>query len=132
MTRFFMVLVLAMAPLLAVCAKPAAGADEPLLIEGKRELYQRVLAVPGARMANEAGGEGHEAVTPFTAFYVYTRRTVDGTEWVELGTDRHGARAGWLPPGLAEVDTNAPPQQRHRARSTGWSLTLTATVSCSP
>jgi len=97
MTRFFMVLVLAMAPLLAVCAKPAAGADEPLLIEGKRELYQRVLAVPGARMATEAGGQGREAVTPFTAFYVYSRRMLDGAEWVEVGTDRHGTRAGWLP-----------------------------------
>ena len=96
MTRFFMVLVLAMAPLLAVCAKPAAGADEPLLIEGKRELYQRVLAVPGARMATEAGGQGREAVTPFTAFYVYSRRMLDGAEWVEVGTDRHGTRAGWL------------------------------------
>jgi len=81
MTRFFMVLVLSMAPLLAVCAKPVAGADEPLLIEGKRELYQRVLAVPGARMATEAGGQGREAVTPFTAFYVYSRRMLDGAYW---------------------------------------------------
>ena len=97
MTRFFMVLVLAMAPLLAICAKPAAGGNEPLLMEGKRELYQRVLAVPGARIATEAGGAGREAVTPFTAFYVYSRRMLGGTEWVEVGTDRHGTRAGWLP-----------------------------------
>ena len=97
MTRFFMVLVLGMAPLLAISAKPAAGGDEPLLIEGKRELYQRVLAVPGARMAPAAGGAGREAVTPFTAFYVYSRRTLNGRDWVELGTDRHGTRAGWLP-----------------------------------
>ncbi len=96
MTRFFMVLVLGMAPLLAICANPVAGGDEPLLMEGKRELYQRVLAVPGARMATKAGAEGHEAVTPFTAFYVYSRRMLDGAEWVEVGTDRHGSRAGWL------------------------------------
>jgi len=96
MTRFFVALVFLMAPLLAICAKPAAGGDEPLLIEGKRELYQRVLAVPGARMANEAGGEKHELVTPFTAFYVYSRRMLDGTEWVEVGTERHGTRTGWL------------------------------------
>ncbi|MGD2053184.1 MAG: vWA domain-containing protein [Gammaproteobacteria bacterium] len=99
MTRFFMVLVLGMAPLLAICAKPAAGGNEPLLMEGKRELYQRVLAIPGARMASEAGAEGHAAVTPFTAFYVYSRRMRGGTEWVEVGTDRHGTRAGWLPIG---------------------------------
>jgi len=92
-----MVLVLAMAPLLTICAKPADSGDKPLLMEGKRELYQRVLTVPGARMATEAGGEGHEAVTPFTAYYVYSRRMLGGTEWVQVGTDRHGTRAGWLP-----------------------------------
>ena len=97
MTRFFMVLMLAMAPLLAICAKPATGGNEPLLIEGKRQLYQRVLAVPGARMATEAGTAGHEAVTPFTAFYVYSRRMLGSVEWLEVGTDRHGTRAGWLP-----------------------------------
>ena len=92
-----MMLVLGMAPLLAICANPVAGGDEPLLMEGKRELYQRVLSVPGARMATKAGGEGHEVVTPFTAFYVYSRRMLGGTEWVEVGADRHGNRAGWLP-----------------------------------
>jgi hypothetical protein len=92
-----MVFVLGMASLLAFSAKPAAGSDEPLLIEGKRELYQRVLAAPGARMATEAGGKGDEAVTPFTAFYVYSRRMSGGKDWVEVGTDRHGTRAGWLP-----------------------------------
>ena len=97
MTRFLMVLVLGMAPLMAICAEPAGGGDEPLLMKGKHELYQRVLAVPGARMATKAGGQGREEVTPFTAFYVYARRTLDGTKWVEVGTDRHGTRAGWLP-----------------------------------
>ena len=97
MIRFLMVLVLGMTPLLAICAEPAGGGDEPLLMKGKRELYQRVLAVPGARMATEAGGHGSEEVTPFTAFYVYARRTLDGTKWVEVGTGRHGTRAGWLP-----------------------------------
>ena len=97
MTRFLMVFVLGMTPLLAICAEPAGGGDEPLLMKGKHELYQRVLAVPGARMATKAGGQGREEVTPFTAFYVYARRTLDGTKWVEVGTDRHGTRAGWLP-----------------------------------
>jgi hypothetical protein len=97
MTRFLMVLVLCMTPLLAICAEPANGGDEPLLMKGKRELYQRVLAVPGARIASKAGEEGQKAVIPFTAFYVYARRTLGDTEWLEVGTDRHGTRAGWLP-----------------------------------
>ena len=97
MTRFLMALVLGVMPLLAICAEPTGGGDEPLLMQGKRELYQRVLAVPGARLATEAGGQGRKAVIPFTAFYVYARSTPGGTEWLEVGTDRHGARAGWLP-----------------------------------
>jgi serine/threonine-protein kinase PpkA len=97
MTRFLMVLVLSVAPLLAICAEQPGGSTEPLLIKGKHELYQRVLAVPGARIANEAGGQGRDSVVPFTAFYVYARRTLGGTQWLEVGTNRHGTRAGWLP-----------------------------------
>ena len=97
MTRFLMVLVLGMTPLLAICAEQPSGGKEPLLMKGKHELYQRVLAVPGVRIANEAGGRGLDPVVPFTAFYVYTRRTLGDTEWLEVGTDRHGTRAGWLP-----------------------------------
>ena len=98
MTRLFLVLMLSMTPMLAISANPSTGGNnEPLLMEGKRELYQRVLAVPGARMATEAGGASQEAVTPFTAFYVYSRRMLGNTEWLEVGTDRHGKRAGWLP-----------------------------------
>jgi serine/threonine-protein kinase PpkA len=97
MTKFLMVLVLGMAPLLAICDEPVSGGNAPLLMKGKHELYQRVLSVPGASMATEAGGQGREAVVPFTAFYVYARRTPGDTEWLEVGTDRHGTRAGWLP-----------------------------------
>jgi hypothetical protein len=92
-----MVLVLSMTPLLAICAQAAGGGDEPLLMEGKHTLYQRVLSVPNARMSTEAGGKGSDAVIPFTAFYVYARKTLGNSEWVEVGTDRHGTRTGWLP-----------------------------------
>jgi serine/threonine-protein kinase PpkA len=97
MKKFLMVFMLAMMPLMAICAETAAAGKEPLLMQGKRELYQRVLSVPGARMSTKAGVKGSEAVVPFTAYYVYARRTIDGTEWLQLGTDRHGSRAGWLP-----------------------------------
>ena len=38
MTRYLMVFVLGMMPLLAICAEPAGSGDEPLLMEGKHEL----------------------------------------------------------------------------------------------
>ncbi|MDT8283508.1 MAG: VWA domain-containing protein, partial [Gammaproteobacteria bacterium] len=97
MKKLLMLLMLGMMPVMAICAAAASNGKQPLLMQGKHELYQRVLSVPGARMATEAGGQGGETVLPFTAFYVYARRTVVGTEWLQLGTNRHGNRAGWLP-----------------------------------
>ena len=76
---------------------PVAAADRPLLISGKKSLYQRVLSVPGAQMYAAAGSEAGTAVTPFTAFYVYAKTHQDGALWLQVGTDRHGGVSGWLP-----------------------------------
>ena len=105
MKKLLLALIIVMAPLPGMAAGPVGSADRPLLMAGKHSLYQRVLSVPGARIASEAGGEAHTAVVPFTAFYVYARREQGGREWLELGTDRHGSRAGWLP-GNACIEWN--------------------------
>jgi serine/threonine-protein kinase PpkA len=96
MKNVLLALLIVALPLPGLSAGMAAGGDRPLLIEGKQSLYQRVLSVPGARLADQPGGEGTNTVVPFTALYVYTRREHDGSEWLEVGTDRHGSRAGWL------------------------------------
>ncbi|MGB5561957.1 MAG: VWA domain-containing protein, partial [Sedimenticolaceae bacterium] len=72
------------------------AADQPLLIPGKQSLYQRVLSVPGAQLHATPDGAAGEAVTPFTAFYVYAREPSAGSEWLQVGTDRHGGVRGWL------------------------------------
>jgi hypothetical protein len=87
--------VLVLAPLPGMSAG-TGGADRPLLMAGKHTLYQRVLSVPGARLAAAPGGKADTPVTPFTAFYVYAREPQDGQEWLQVGTDRYGSRAGWL------------------------------------
>jgi serine/threonine-protein kinase PpkA len=97
MRNVLLALVVAATSLPAVAAEPAGGVVRPLLIEGKHSLYQRVLSVPGARLASDPGAKGEEDAEPFTAFYVYARRVDDGKEWLQVGTDRHGTRAGWLP-----------------------------------
>jgi serine/threonine-protein kinase PpkA len=97
MKTILLALVITLTPLPSIAADPVAGGDRPLLIQGKHSLYQRVLSVPGARLSREPGGPAQTAVVPFTAFYVYKRREQGGREWVELGTDRFGSRAGWLP-----------------------------------
>ena len=97
MKHIVLAVFIAMTPPLALATAPVDGGDRPLLMEGKRSLYQRVLATPDARLAAEPGGRGQTAVVPFTSFYVYARREHGGTQWIEVGTDRHGTRTGWLP-----------------------------------
>jgi len=97
MKKYWPVLLVALVPLTTLALEPGEGVDKPLLIAGKHTLFQRVLAVPGARLSAQPGTKGTDPVTPFTAFYVYARRNQGGTAWLQVGTDVHGNRAGWLP-----------------------------------
>jgi serine/threonine-protein kinase PpkA len=65
----------------------------PLLIEGKQNLYQRVITRPGAQMTADPKAGGGTAVPGFTVFYVYERK--DGFALVGPGSD--GQTTGWLP-----------------------------------
>ncbi len=94
----------AAAALLALSLAGAAGQvfaqpTRPLTLEGKRALYQRVIAVPGAGLVESPGAASNAAqpVTPFTVFYVYARETVDGRQWLHVGLDSSGDIRGWLP-----------------------------------
>ena len=71
----------------------------PLLMEGKRSLYQRVLTRPGAVLQTrpEASAQG-ETIAPFRMFYVYARQAgIDGQTWLQLGNDTRGDLSGWVP-----------------------------------
>jgi serine/threonine-protein kinase PpkA len=97
MKKVLLALVIVMVSFPGMTAGAANAADRPLLMAGKHSLYQRVLSVPGARIADKPGARANTAVVPFTAFYVYARQEEGGMEWLEVGTDRHGTRVGWLP-----------------------------------
>ncbi|PAU61555.1 serine/threonine protein kinase [Pseudomonas sp. PIC25] len=74
------------------------GGDRPLLMAGKKTLFQRVLSKPEARFAREPGAPAEGAAIPaFSVFYVYRRQEVDGRPWVEVGASSDGQRDGWLP-----------------------------------
>ena len=78
----------------------------PLLQEGKTALYQRVIAIPGAKLNTVPGGSSATTlkVSPFSTFYVYQRSNNNG-EWLQVGTDSTGTVTGWLPAEQA-VDWN--------------------------
>lgn len=94
-------LLLGLAALAVVAiAGPAAAQDRaPLLLEGKTSLYQRVLSRPEAVLRASPDGSAEavvEPVPPFTVYYVYDRRAVDGAEWLEVGVARDGTVDGWV------------------------------------
>ncbi|HJQ59783.1 MAG TPA: vWA domain-containing protein [Vineibacter sp.] len=76
--------------------QPPAGARLPLLLEGKKTLFQRVLSRPEARPYDKPGGTAGAALSPMSAFYVYARQTTAGSEWLEVGGSSDGKIAGWL------------------------------------
>lgn len=79
----------------------AEGERRPLLLEGKKSLFQRVVSHPGAVLYNGADGQAqtiNNKVKTFTVFYVYGRQG----KRIEVGVSDNRAD-GWLD----EVKTTA-------------------------
>ena len=75
----------------------ADGGQRPLLMAGKKTLFQRVLSKPGAKLSHDAGGAADEALPAFSVLYVYQRKDLDGSPWVRVGAATDGRSDGWLP-----------------------------------
>ena len=80
-----------------VLTQPVSAQTRPLLQEGKKSLYQRVLTTPDCNLYASAAGPSGKPVPAFSRFYVYERRTVGNLGWVRVGPDTQGKTAGWLP-----------------------------------
>ncbi|CAM2921031.1 serine/threonine-protein kinase PpkA [Pseudomonas gessardii] len=91
----------AVVPVTPAGVKPVAadsdGGQRPLLMAGKKTLFQRVLSKPGAKLSSAAGGAPGEALPAFSVLYVYQRKDVDGSPWLRIGTASDGRSDGWLP-----------------------------------
>ena len=73
------------------------SAERPLLMPGKRTLYQRALANPGSRLyAKPSLNAAAQPVIPFTVFYAYGRKELNDSKWVRVGSDSHGSVRGWI------------------------------------
>ncbi len=72
---------------------------KPLLMQGKRALYQRVVTHPGANLYAFAGESApllKARVKPFTVFYVYERALVGKTNWLLVGPSSNCVVRGWV------------------------------------
>jgi serine/threonine-protein kinase PpkA len=84
-------------PELKTAVADADGGQRPLLMAGKKTLFQRVLSKPGAKLSSEAGATPGKALPAFSVLYVYQRKDVDGSPWVRVGAATDGRSDGWLP-----------------------------------
>ncbi|NWB96101.1 protein kinase [Pseudomonas gingeri] len=78
-------------------AADSDGGQRPLLMAGKKTLFQRVLSKPGASFSSEPGAKPGTPLPAFSVLYVYQRKTVDGGAWLRVGAASDGRSEGWLP-----------------------------------
>jgi hypothetical protein len=83
-------------PMAEVSAQQAAR--QPLLMEGRSTLFQRVILRPGARLAERPDANAPAQPTPgFGVFYVYARQGSGADSWLEIGAAQDGRTQGWVP-----------------------------------
>ena len=89
-----------LAGLVFLLAETAAAQQcKPLLLPGKKTLFQRMITHPGATLYATAGDSApvvNKRVTPFTVFYVYDRVLRNGVEWINIGPSSNCELAGWI------------------------------------
>jgi serine/threonine-protein kinase PpkA len=79
-------------------AHSALAADrKPLIMEGKKTLYQRVLAQPDAELHAKPGAADGKPVPAMSIYYVYARQDSGGASWLEVGPAADGKTIGWIP-----------------------------------
>lgn len=72
---------------------PLTAEEKPLLMDGKKTLFQRVLSIPDARIyAKPVESAESSAIIPFSVLYVYEK----GSDWLRVGYDSFGQAAGWV------------------------------------
>jgi serine/threonine-protein kinase PpkA len=84
-------------PVSQAVAADIDGGQRPLLMVGKKTLFQRVLSKPGASFSSEPGTAPGKALPAFSVLYVYQRKNLDGSPWLRVGTASDGRSEGWLP-----------------------------------
>jgi hypothetical protein len=78
-------------------ASAQQAARQPLLMEGRSALFQRVILRPGARLAEGPDANAPAQPTPgFGVFYVYARQGSGADAWLEIGAAQDGRTQGWV------------------------------------
>ena len=70
-----------------------AQVRQPLKVEGKQTIFQRVLAKSDSQLHQAPSGTVTGPITPFQPFYVYGR---EGADWIEVGRSLLTGPEGWM------------------------------------
>jgi len=81
---------------LALSGAGASWAAQPLLMEGKKTLFQRVITHPGAMAYSGPQASSGKSITPFSIMYVYDRQENAGQKWVAVAPDTKGRSLSWV------------------------------------
>ena len=73
----------------------AQNAQRPLLVEGRKTVYQRVLTRPGAVLRAQVNGEAIRAYPAFQPLYVYEAKP----GWYAVGPSISSGQDGWVSAG---------------------------------
>ena len=73
------------------------GGERPLLMPGKKTLFQRVLTKPGAAISAEAGGPPGPARCRPSRCSTCTPASRSAAAWLRVGASSNGEGDGWLP-----------------------------------
>ena len=95
---FFITLIISLSVVLRVGGATAQQC-KPLLIPGKRTLFQRVVTHPGAKLylsPGEQAAGSQASIKPFTVYYVYERASRNGTDWLMVGSSSTCKVDGWI------------------------------------
>jgi len=99
MKAFFVIMIgLTCLMLVWVEAAPAQKC-KPLLIPGKRSIFQQVITHPGANLYASASKSApilEARIKPFTVFYVYERISADDMDWLKVGLSSSCELSGWV------------------------------------
>ena len=98
--KSFFLITLAMSCMAILWVDAAAAQNcKPLLLPGKKTLFQRVISNPGANVyvsADKTSPVVQASVKPFTIFYVYERIEAGGSEWLKVGPSASCEISGWI------------------------------------
>ena len=84
-----------LAPTIAIAQERRDETRRPLLVEGKKTLFQRVLTRPGAKIFDSPSANGalrQDNLPPFSVFYVFARKG----DFVEIGPSASAAPTGFI------------------------------------